>query len=427
MPERSIMAKKGFIARMFEGPERSESYARSTLPTSRWSLGWDVFKTNMSKLFGLNLLTLLFLLPTVAIFVIRYMMKTYDVANYPFAQNFGVGYPVFPSTVGLAEQLELSLNLYIFRFLPIGVVIAAVGFSGGFYVMRNLVWAEGVSVASDFWKGVKQNFFVVLFSLLLYAVIMAVSVLSLNMSSVMIATHAGKDWLFVIAKVVTVLVMVIATMMVLYMLTIGVTYKLKFWQLVRNSFILSIALFPTNIFFALFAAVFFFLCAFGVQLLTMLGVILICVWGVSVFMLIWTDYSNWVFDKFINDKVPGAKKNRGIYRQEKTAEGDKEEVLIGKSKLKERPVKPITDYDVELYELPTSFSRKDLEKLEETKEAMRRDSDRYAEEHLRDGDVKTETFEDLLAEEEKRTCKKQAADENDGGTPDESGEDKKDE
>ena len=40
------MAKKGFIARMIEGPERSESYARSTLPTNRWSLGWDVFKTN---------------------------------------------------------------------------------------------------------------------------------------------------------------------------------------------------------------------------------------------------------------------------------------------------------------------------------------------------------------------------------------------
>ena len=40
------MAKKGFIARLIEGPERSESYARSTLPTNRWSLGWDVFKTN---------------------------------------------------------------------------------------------------------------------------------------------------------------------------------------------------------------------------------------------------------------------------------------------------------------------------------------------------------------------------------------------
>ena len=134
-----------------------------------------------------------------------------------------------------------------------------------------------------------------------------------------------------------------------------------------------------------------------------------------------------MFDKFNNDRVPGAKKNRGIYKQDKTADGDKEEILIGKSKLKERPVKPITDYDVELYELPTSFSRKDLEKLEETKEAMRRDSDRYAEEHLHDGDANTETFEDLLAEEEKRAGKKTTADENADGITGESGEDNKDE
>lgn len=394
------MAKKGFIARLIDGPERSESYARSTLPTNRWALGWDVFKTNTSKLFGLNLLTLLFLLPTVALFVIRYMMKSYDVATYPFAQNLGLGYPVYPSAVGLAEQLELSLNLYVFRFLIIGVIVAAVGLSGGFYVMRNMVWAEGVSVASDFWKGVKQNFFVVLFSLLFYSVVMVLSVLSLNMSSVLIATHSGTEWLLVIAKVVTVLVMVLATMMVLYMMTLGVTYKLKFGQLIRNSFILSIALFPTNIFFALFAAVFFLICALGVSLLTVIGVIVILIWGVSIFLLIWTDYSNWVFDKFINDKVPGAKKNRGIYKPEKEESGDKEEILIEKSRLKERPIKPITDYDVELYELPTSFSRKDLQKLEETKEAMRRDSDRYAEEHAHDGEKKAETFEDLLAEQE---------------------------
>ena len=82
---------------------------------------------------------------------------------------------------------------------------------------------------------------------------------------------------------------------------------------------------------------------------------------------------------------------------------------------------------MELYELPTSFSRKDLEKLEETKEAMRRDSDRYAEEHLRDGDANTETFEDLLAEEEKRAGKKTTADENADGITGESGEDNKDE
>ena len=40
--------KKGFIARMLEGKERDEEYARSTLPTNRWALFWDIFKGRFS-------------------------------------------------------------------------------------------------------------------------------------------------------------------------------------------------------------------------------------------------------------------------------------------------------------------------------------------------------------------------------------------
>ena len=78
---------------------------------------------------------------------------------------------------------------------------------------------------------------------------------------------------------------------------------------------------------------------------------------------------------------------------------------IEKSKYKEQHIKPITDYDVELYELPTSFSRKDLEKLEETKEAMRKDSDRYSEERKNAVENQTETIDDLMKAEEENDKK----------------------
>lgn len=381
------MAKKGFIARMIEGPERSESYARSTLPTNRWELGWDVFKTNKGKLFGLNLLTLLCALPLIALFVMRYMLKTVDIAIYPFTQNIGLGYPVYPSTGGLEAQLALSVNVEFFKYVIIGVVFLAAGISGGFYVMRNMVWAEGVMVAADFWKGIKQNYFVVFFSLLFYTVIMALSVISLNMSSVLLATGNGIRWLMIAAQIFTYLVMSIATLMVLYMITLGVTYKLSFGKLLRNSFILSIALIPTNIFFAVFSAVWFLLLYFGtfMPLILIIALILVIVWGVSLFMLVWTNYSQWVFDTYINDKVPGAKKNRGIYKPVGSeAEDSGEDKIIEKSKLTSKPIKPITDTEIEIYELPTSFTRADLEKLEATKRAMREDSDKYVEEHEKD-------------------------------------------
>mgnify|MGYP003304268184 CR=1 FL=1 len=47
--------KRGIFSKLIEGPERSEDYARKTLPTNRWSLGWDLFKTNFGKIFKINL------------------------------------------------------------------------------------------------------------------------------------------------------------------------------------------------------------------------------------------------------------------------------------------------------------------------------------------------------------------------------------
>ncbi len=401
------MAKKGFIARMIEGPERSETYAASTLPTNRWQLGWDVFKTNTGKHFKINLLTLVFLLPFIAICVLTYMYKLANVDVLPFTQNMAIGYPSYPSTFGLSANLALSASVEFFKFLIVGILVGAVGLSGGFYVMRNMVWAEGVMVGSDFFKGVKQNYFVVLFSLLFYGVIMGLSVISVNMAQLFIDTCTGIKWLLISAQVLTYIIMGIVSIMVLYMITLGVTYKLSFGKLIRNSFILTIGLIPTNVFFAFLAALPFLLFSLKVSMLMALAIVLVFVWGFSIFMLIWTDYSNWVFDRFINDKVPGAKKNRGIYKPNATEE-DGEQIIFERTKLNSS-IKPITDYDVELYELPESFSRKDLQKLEETKEAMRRDSDKYAEEHEND-DKKPETIDDLMKDEESAEEKKPSQD-----------------
>lgn len=128
----------------------------------------------------------------------------------------------------------------------------------------------------------------------------------------------------------------------------GVTYDLKFRQLIKNAVIFSFALLPMNIFFLFLGAIPFLLFLFG-GIGTMIGVILCALLGFSWFLLIWTDYSQWAFDKFINDRVPGAQKNRGIY--EKVSKDDARpskstaEQLAQSSRtvLTRRPIKPITD------------------------------------------------------------------------------------
>ncbi len=389
--------KKGLISRLIEGPERSESYAVSTLPTNRWQLGWDVFKTNWGKMFGLNLLTLLFMLPLVFLFVFRYINEMAYTIQYPIGQNFAGGYPFYPSAVGLEAEIAMVVNRQFFLFLIIAVLIAAVGISGGFYVMKNFVWTESVMVWSDFFKGVKQNYFVVMFSLLLYTVFLGLFLLSINMSSILIAKNVGPKWLLTIPQIVSYLLIAFSTVVVLFMITFGITYKLKFRALIKNSAIFAFGLLPLNIFFIVFGSVLFLLLLIGISMVTIIAVMLILFIGLSMFMLVWMNYSQWAFDKYVNDNVPGAKKNRGIYKP--NAE-ENVELSVEKSKYAGRHIKPITDYEMEVYELPTSFSRKDLERLQESKDAIKRDRDKYEEEQSKLEESADQAIENLYKETE---------------------------
>ena len=165
----------------------------------------------------------------------------------------------------------------------------------------------------------------------------------------------------------------------LYMLSMGVTYDLKFRQLIRNAIIMTIALVPTNLFFAAFALVSVIIMCLGNTGFAF-GIMIFLFFGLSVAMLIWTNYSQWAFDKFINDKVPGAVKNRGIYS--KTPDDEESDFSFERSTLGKRPIKPITDYEIEIIEIPETFSRADLQRLEESKQAMRKASDEYVEDVL---------------------------------------------
>ena len=85
---------------------------------------------------------------------------------------------------------------------------------------------------------------------------------------------------------------------------------------------------------------------------------------------------------------------RGIYNKDgsstltgndSAAEVEYQRSLLsyGKSKLVARPIKPIDD-SLQVYELPTSFSREDLQRLRESKQNIMEDSEAYAEEHKND-------------------------------------------
>ena len=216
------------------------------------------------------------------------------------------------------------------------------------------------------------------------------SVIGVCMADRVIAMGAENSWIYTVSKIISIVILVFYTMMTFHMITMSVTYELRFFDLIKNAFLFTIGLPIQNIIFIFLASIPFLLLLLG-EVLIGIGVALIITFGVSYFLLVWTDYTHWIFDKYINVKIKGAKTNRGIY--EKVGKSDDSEAIkqyrarveaVSNSTMFNKPIKPITDEEIKLAELPVSFSRADLEKLQESKDAMYEDHKRYVEEHMND-------------------------------------------
>jgi len=380
--------KMGLIERFTLGSEKSEGYARSKLPSTRWALFWDIFKGRFGKICITNLLIFVFFLPLLAILVLHSMSITGMGAMGPFSQCFGVGYQPLLSMQGVSETISFNADMSFYIFIPVTAIIASVGVAGGAYVIRNMVWTEGIFVANDFWRGIKQNFLQILLTLVIYSAFFTLGILSLSAIDRMTALGGGSA-LLVIAKILVIIALVFFSICTLHMIAMSVTYKLKFGALLKNAMLFTIAMPFHNVFF-LFLAVLPIMLTFLGGIFSSMGYVAILLLAFSYMLLVWTDFAHWAFDRFINDRVPGAKKNRGIY--EKISENDSESLKqyraqlaqMGPSSLSSRPIKPITDDELKLEELPTSFSRKDIEKLNESRRILYEDNEKYIEEHKND-------------------------------------------
>lgn len=407
------MAKKqGLIQRLMLGSEKSETYARSTMPSNRWELFWDILKGRFGKLVLINLLVFLFMLPLFGVIILRMLSMTGYGSLSPFTQPFGVGYQAAGSFAGFNETIVLNVNLRTLLFLPVAALFAALGVSGGAYVIRNMVWTEGIFVANDFWRGIKQNFVSVLFVLLLYSAVFYLAVVGISFNDVSLARGGGSRVLLIISKYTLVLSTIFFGMMSMHMISLTVTFKCSVWQLIKNSFLLTLGLFPQSLLFALIAAVPFLLLLINASLTLVIGILLLLLFSFSFAFLVWTDFCQWSYDQFINDKVPGAKKNRGIYEKVKESDSGairkyREQIAFSKaSSLSRRPIKPITDDELTLAELPQSFNRGDIEKLNESRRILYEDHEKYVEAHKNDPEFQPSAediaFEKARKEKEER-------------------------
>lgn len=392
--------RRGMAARLLEGKERGDVYPRSNLSPSHFSLFWDLLRGRFGKLVLLNFIVLLTLLPIVGIMAYRYLVVSAQDMLGPFGAGLNVGYPAFPDVIGYAERSVFYTDFLFFALLIPASAIAAIGVSGGMYIVRNLIRTEGIFVAKDFWQGVKRNFLSVFEALLIFTLILLLARITGNLANWNVALdHPQSGWL-IASKVVGYVIMSFMLLICLWMVPLGINYKQGPFELFRNAIAMTVGTFPQTVLFAALGIAPIFIILFvSNTFLFFLATVFYLTIGISWLLLIWMDYAEWAFDRFISPDTSATQKAAGGKEKAKTdAVAAAEKALAeraalreyrrlivaqGKSRLISRPVKPI-DEGAEPYHLPETFSREDLRKLSESRKTMEADVTSYEEAHKND-------------------------------------------
>lgn len=349
-----------------------DGYFRPEVAVGRFKLGYEVFMGNFMKIIGLNFMMVLFMAPLFVLLFLRISTIYANASVSPFSANMGVGYLPYAAVLGLEQSIVYYANYNFFMWLPLAALVLGVGMSGGMYVMRNLCWGESVSVLKTFWQGIKKNILPMLASIVIYSLILSVSFMVISHIDLTTAIN-GSAWYYVLFKVLLYVLIGFSTLHFLAMASMVVTYKGNYFAFMKNCFIFTVVLLPLNAFFAVLALLPFAILLLGNEALS-LASILIMFLGASFTMLVWTVYSQWIYDKFVKGRVKSyeatadeIQKHDERERQKSTAKEEEGYTEVGKSKTTLDKVKPVTDYDNTVEDLGEVFSREDLEKLQDSK------------------------------------------------------------
>lgn len=374
------MAKKqGFFNKLIMGSDNMPDFTPAQLPTTRWGLFRDVFKNRLFELFKLSLWGDLFLLPLALFLIVNYLnTRAYNI-YIPYDANIGIGYPVELDAAFRGQQYAYMSEVQKYIILIPLIMFLCLGLSGAFYVIRRIIWGEDVSVTRHFFKGIKDNWKSSLLAGLLFSLslfIMMYTILTSGMAS-------NFGFWNIVVNVLGVVQFILICGVTLFIIAQSVTYKQKLMPLMSNSFVFGLALVIQNTFFIAIAALPFVV----TELLALLSAstrftvapivyIIYAFIGTGYSVLVLGVYTNYAFDKYLNDRVEGAKKNRGMYvrtpEDEKQAEIERiktRNVIYGAAYVA-RKLSSI-DQGSKLTPLSGSYSRADLARLSEEKERIK--------------------------------------------------------
>ena len=305
------------------GKSGKGDYTRDDLPQTRNQLFREMLRVRLSGLTRLNLMYMLSWLP--AMIVIAYhLILIYSALT-------GMAEASLQLSEGTILQSELDLQLQtgtetIKSIVMFGLLmlIPAITITGPFtpglcYVTRNWARDEHAFIFSDFKDAVKENWKQGLLTGFITGLVPVVAYVCWDFYG-SLASQNGV--LFIIPQMLTLLAALLWMMSLIFTYPLMVSYRLKYSQLIRNTFLLTLGRLPQTVLFKLITLV-PPLIALVVAFLTpyYMWALIICflyytIFGFAFSRFISASFTNAVFDKYINSKIEGVQIDRGLYKED---------------------------------------------------------------------------------------------------------------
>jgi len=271
---------------------------KQTLPTNRKEVFFDLLRNRKMFLFALSCYTFMFFIPLAV-----------DLIYFNFLESMAISAEKY--------QYLFSLIFYSMIIMLPCMVIGFIGLAGAFYVAKHLVWQDGISLASDFFKGIKENWKHALINGVIFGLVLFGLVVGGSFMLIYADVHAVVRGIGIGALIVLFLVFGMVTVL---NFTQGVYYENSFGVTLKNSFsflgllnwkILVIYLLSTGV-VATLGLINFLTLVIGLLLFAVLN---------SVVIVLYTLISHSAFDKYINQEHYPDMVNKGLY---KVSQDDKE-------------------------------------------------------------------------------------------------------
>lgn len=139
------------------GNERSTHVEKKLNRLTTWKFFQVLYRNDMFKMILMNLLMLLFLAPTIILFLF-YASKEGALGNVlPYSNALGIGSSAWLGVTAYSLEQKMLINAEKQLWLIPALVAVAFAISGGFAILRDAFWTGRIKLFKPFFTGIANN------------------------------------------------------------------------------------------------------------------------------------------------------------------------------------------------------------------------------------------------------------------------------